>query len=194
METRYFIGPSELADRLRVRCDQRGLVGLRGLGTLFRQAEENEDQDFTPEKDIPKILADFGVFMNRTEVIELARHFDTGAVSLTELLDYFVPPLPENRKAWVTKAYNTFDPNGQGSIELAKIRRLSQRGPIGTRLAVPPNSPEVLFQKLIRYYDSQGENAIPKEEFFDYYRVTSANLESDREFIALIKNTWGVSF
>jgi Ca2+-binding EF-hand superfamily protein len=192
MDGRYFIGAAELATRLRARCDNRGITGLRGLGTLFRQAEENGDQELTVAKDIPKILSDFGVFMNKTEIMELSRHLETESVTLSDFLNYFIPPIPTTRQAWVTKAYSKFDPNGSGSIGLAVIRRLTLRGSVSTRLAAPPNSPEVLFQRLIRYYDGHRESVIPKEEFFDYYRQVSANFENDREFILLIQNTWSI--
>jgi Ca2+-binding EF-hand superfamily protein len=192
MDGRFFIGAADLATRLRTRCDHRGLTGLRGVGVLFRQAEENGDQELNVLTDIPKILSDFGVFMNKTEIVELGRHLEVESVTLSEFLNYFVLPIPTTRETWVTKAYNKFDANGSGSIGLAAIRRLSLRGSVSTRLAAPPNSPEVLFQKLIRYYEDKGEPAIPKEEFFDYYRLVSANFEVDREFILLIQNTWGI--
>jgi Ca2+-binding EF-hand superfamily protein len=195
MGERYFITPFDLSHRLRVRTESRGRVGLRGLGTLLRQSEDNGGQLFSVTQDIPKILSDFGVFMNKTEVSELARHLDlpgTGEVTLGDFIEYMIPAMPADREVWVVKSFEKFDPNHTNALELAKIRRLSQAGSVATRLAAKPNSPEVLFQNLIRYYEKDGASSIPREEFFDYYRMVSANTEPDFEFVSILKRTWGL--
>jgi Ca2+-binding EF-hand superfamily protein len=195
MGERYFITPLDLTQRLRTRIENRGLVGLRGLGTLLRQSEENGDQAFSIAKDIPKILGDFGVFMNRTEISELVRHLNsggTGEVSLLDFITYVIPALRPEREIWVAKAFDKFDPNHTNALELAKIRRLTLSGSVATRLAAKPNSPEVLFQHLIQYYEKDGSSSIPREDFFDYYRLLSANIEADHEFISILQSTWGV--
>jgi hypothetical protein len=98
------------------------------------------------------------------------------------------------RGTWVSQAYDKLDPSGTGAIELAKIRRFPPRGSASTRVAASPKSPEVLFQKLICSYESEGAPAIPKDEFFDYYREISAGFETEREFASLMRATWGVTF
>jgi Ca2+-binding EF-hand superfamily protein len=195
MGERYFITPFELSHRLRVRTESRGLVGLRGLGTLLRQSEDNGSQLFSIAQDIPKILSDFGVFVNKTEISELVRHLDvrgTGEVCLEDFIAYMTPAMPQARETWVVKSFEKFDPNHTNALELAKVRRLSQAGSVATRLAAKPNSPEVLFQNLIRYYEKDGASSIPREEFFDYYRLVSANTEADFEFVSILQSTWGV--
>jgi Ca2+-binding EF-hand superfamily protein len=196
MESRSFIAPPDLASRLRQRADRRGIIGLRGFGTLFRQEEENGDQTFSVSRDLPKILSDFGVFLNKTEIAELVRHLDTdatGEVSLIDFLAFVAPPLSPDRAAWVSKAFDRHDPGGSGSLELSKIRRLNSiHGSVVTRLAATQSSPEMLLYNLIRYYDQDGANSIPREEFVDFYRLVSARFEANREFIAAIRIIWAV--
>jgi hypothetical protein len=196
MEGRYFITPADLAARLRARSQQRGLVGLRGVGTLFRQAEEDGDQTFSLSQDIPKILSEFGVFMNKTEIVELVRHLDTygtGEVTLVDFLAFLAPPLTASRESWVAKAFSKHDPGGTGALELSRIRRLAaNRGSAVTRLAAARSSPEMLLQNFVRYHEEEGATSIPREAFFDYYRVAAAGFEEDREFISAVRSIWGV--
>lgn len=195
MEERFYITPEDLVRKLRTRAENRGLVGLRGMGTLYRQAEENGDQMFTVAEDIPKVLADFGVFMNKTEIAEMCRYFDAEEISLSEFVNWLAPPLSPEREEWVEKAFAKHDRQSVGSLDIRTIKTFSNMGSFGTaRLATRRGTPEAVFQNLVKYYEQECFTSIPREDFFDYYREVSANIATDREFIDLIKRTWEVGF
>ncbi|OHT01565.1 Calcyphosin-like protein [Tritrichomonas foetus] len=196
MEDRFFITPDDLSKRIRNKIEKRGLVGLRGLGTLYRQSEENPNQEFNLDVEVPKLLSDFGVFINHTEVVELKRilgkmKFDH--VNLIDLVDFITPRMNDARLGIIEKVYKLKDSENTGNLEIEKMRNISHfQTSAVTLLAAKQSSPEALFQNLIRLYEKEGASAIPRDDFFDYYRLVSANIESDHEFITMVKASWGI--
>lgn len=196
MQDRFFITPDDLSQRIREKIQSRGLVGLRGIGTLLRQSEENGNQMFDLEMDIPKIISDFGVFINHTEVIEMKRILgsDTdGQVSLIDFVNFLSPPMNEKRQKIVEHAFDQKDTDHSNNLSIDEIQNISHyQSSAVTLLAVRKSSPEALFQNLIKLYQKEGSDSIPREEFIDYYRIISAGIENDLEFINLVKTSWGV--
>lgn len=196
MQDRFFITPDDLSQRIREKIQSRGLVGLRGIGTLLRQSEENGNQMFDLEMDIPKIISDFGVFINHTEVIEMKRILgsDTdGQVSLIDFVNFLTPPMNEKRQKIVEHAFDQKDTDHSNNLSIDEIQNISHyQSSAVTLLAVRKSSPEALFQNLIKLYQKEGSDSIPREEFIDYYRIISAGIENDLEFINLVKTSWGV--
>ncbi|KAK8876332.1 hypothetical protein M9Y10_006530 [Tritrichomonas musculus] len=196
MQDRFFITPDDLSQRIREKIQSRGLIGLRGLGTLLRQSEENGSQTFDLEMDIPKILSDFGVFINRTEVVEMKRILgsDTyGQVSLIDFVNFLTPPMNLERQKIVERAFDQKDSDRSGSLSINEIQNISHyQSSAMTLLAVRKSSPEALFQNLIKLYQKEGSDSVPREEFIDYYRLISSGIQDDLEFINMVKSSWGV--
>lgn len=196
MEQRFFITPDDLSRRLRKKIERRGLVGLRGFGTLLRQSEENGSQIFDLNSELPKVLSDFGVFMNHTEVVEMKRILgsDTdGQVTLLDFVEFLAPELNETRKNIVEKAFTLKDTNNNGLLSIEEIRNISHyQSSAVTLLAVKQMSPEALFQNLIQVYEKEQTASIPKEEFLDYYRLISPEIANDFEFVTMVKTSWGI--
>lgn len=196
MQDRFFITPDDLSQRIREKIQSRGLIGLRGLGTLLRQSEENGSQTFDLEMDIPKILSDFGVFINRTEVVEMKRILgsDTdGQVSLIDFVNFLTPPMNLERQKIVERAFDQKDSDRSGSLSINEIQNISHyQSSAVTLLAVRKSSPEALFQNLIKLYQKEGSDSVPREEFIDYYRLISSGIQDDLEFINMVKSSWGV--
>jgi Ca2+-binding EF-hand superfamily protein len=117
-------------------------------------------------RDLPKILSDFRVSMNKTEIAELVRHFDTfgtGEVSLTDFLAFIATTLSRHRGTWVSKAFSEHDRSGNSSLELSEICRLNSiQGPVITRVVTAQSSSEMLLHNLVRYCQQDGANSIPK--------------------------------
>ena len=127
MQDRFFITPDDLSQRIREKIQSRGLIGLRGLGTLLRQSEENGSQTFDLEMDIPKILSDFGVFINRTEVVEMKRILgsDTyGQVSLIDFVNFLTPPMNLERQKIAERAFDQKDSDRSGSLSINEIQNI----------------------------------------------------------------------
>lgn len=196
MQDRFFITPDDLSQRIREKIQSRGLIGLRGLGTLLRQSEENGSQTFDLEMDIPKILSDFGVFINRTEVVEMKRILgsDTyGQVSLIDFVNFLTPPMNLERQKIVERAFDQKDSDRSGSLSINEIQNISHyQSSAMTLLAVRKSLPEALFQNLIKLYQKEGSDSVPREEFIDYYRLISSGIQDDLEFINMVKSSWGV--
>ena len=195
MEDRYFITPDDLKKRIIERIQSRGLIGLRGIGTLYRQCEEDPNQTFDISVEVPSILADFGVFLNKTEVVELKRHIGKmkTTISLSNLLSFITPPLNDQRTAILDRVFQVRDPDNAGKLDLENLRNVPHvQSSAVTTLATKKMSPEGLFFSLIRLYEQEGSQSIPRDEFFDYYRLISASIQSDREFVSLIKSSWAL--
>lgn len=194
---RVFSDMDMIMNRIREKITERGAVGIRGLGRLFRIADDNGDQKIDLKNELPKLLGDIGVLLNRTEINELARMLDRdgdGSVSFDEFIYYFAPPMNDVRKEWVNRAFDKMDRNGNGvlDVEDLKMAHPPQTQPIrpGQKLK---SSAETIFQNLCKSYDKDGDSTITREEFMDYYREQSPSIDTDEMFIQLICTGWGLT-
>jgi hypothetical protein len=93
---RQYIDLNSLMTRIRTRIVERGAVGIKGIGRLFRIADDNNDRVIDLVNELPKLMGDIGVILNKTELNELIRLLDrdgSGSISYDEFLYPMAPPL-----------------------------------------------------------------------------------------------------
>jgi Ca2+-binding EF-hand superfamily protein len=185
---------AKILERLREKTLQRGAVGIHGIGRLFRIADDNSDKAIDLKNELPKLIHDIGLQINKAEMDELILHFDknhNGFVDYEEFLGALAPPINEKRILWVNKAFDKLDADKSGVVTVKDIE-LVHNPKTSALIRVGKTSADQIFANMLRSYDTDAGGTITKEEFFDYYRQISASIDNDDYFITMIKGAWNL--
>jgi Ca2+-binding EF-hand superfamily protein len=189
---RKYIEINALMARIRQRIVERGAVGIKGLGRLFRIADDNVDGKIDLVNELPKLIGDIGVILNKTELNELIRLLDTdgsGEISYDEFLYQMAPPLNEERIKWINKAFDKLDVDGSGQVSIQDVQAV--HNPKSSELVrMGKTTANAIFANLLRSYDEDSDGLITRDEFIDYYREISPSIDNDEYFALMMKNAW----
>ena len=189
---RKYIELNTLMERIRERIVSRGAVGIKGIGRLFRIADDNNDKTIDLQNELPKLMNDIGIILNKTELQELIRLLDrdgSGTISYDEFLYQMAPPLNEERIKWINKAFDKLDIDGSGVVEIADLEAV--HNPEKSELVrLGKTNAKVIFTHLLRSYDDDSDGKITRDEFIDYYREISPSIDSDEYFAVMMQNAW----
>jgi Ca2+-binding EF-hand superfamily protein len=189
---RKYIDLNALMSRIRQRIVERGAVGIKGLGRLFRIADDNADSKIDLRNELPKLMGDIGVILNKTELNELIRLLDKngdGEISYDEFLFQMAPPLSEERIKWINKAFDKLDVDGSGQVAIQDVQAV--HNPKSSELVrMGKTTANAIFANLLRSYDEDGDGLITRDEFIDYYREISPSIDNDEYFALMMKNAW----
>jgi Ca2+-binding EF-hand superfamily protein len=189
---RKYIDLNALLARIRQRIVERGAIGIKGLGRLFRIADDNADNKIDLQNELPKLMGDIGVILNKTELNELVRLLDRdggGEISYDEFLYQMAPPLTEDRIYWINKAFDKLDVDGSGKVSIQDVQAI--HNPKSSELVrMGKTTANAIFANLLRSYDEDGDGLITRDEFIDYYREISPSIDNDEYFATMMKNAW----
>jgi Ca2+-binding EF-hand superfamily protein len=189
---RKYIDIDSLMARIRQRIVERGAVGIKGLGRLFRIADDNANGKIDLVNELPKLMGDIGVILNKTELNELIRLLDKsgdGEISYDEFLYQMAPPLSEERIKWINKAFDKLDVDGSGQVAIQDVQAV--HNPKSSELVrMGKTTANAIFANLLRSYDEDGDGLITRDEFIDYYREISPSIDNDEYFALMMKNAW----
>jgi Ca2+-binding EF-hand superfamily protein len=189
---REYIDLNSLMARIRTRIVERGAVGIKGLGRLFRIADDNNDRAIDLANELPKLMGDIGVILNKTELNELIRLLDRngdGTIDYEEFLYQMAPPLTEERIRWINKAFDKLDVDGSGQVSIQDLEAV--HNPKTSELVrMGKTTAKAIFANLLRSFDEDGDGLITREEFIDYYREISPSIDNDEYFALMMKNAW----
>ena len=189
---RKYIEMSDLMKRIRQRIVERGAIGIKGLGRLFKIADDNSDNTIDLKTELPKLMSDVGIILNKTEMSELIRLLDRsgdGKISYDEFLYQMAPPLSEERIKWINKAFDKLDVDGSGLVNIADLEAI--HNPKTSELVkMGKTTANQIFSNLLKSYDDDGDGMISRDEFIDYYREISPSIDNDDYFVLMMKNAW----
>jgi Ca2+-binding EF-hand superfamily protein len=185
---RVFIHLEAILTRIHAKIHERGAAGIAGLGRLFRIADDDGSRTIDVKGEFPKLLADIGVLLNRTELAELFRLLDRdgdGLITYEEFIYFLAPPLSPLRLGLVGEAFDYLDKNRSGVLEINDFREIHAQSRSPRKSAA-----EVIFANVIRCFDQDGGGQISRQEFIDYYREINPSIPDDEYFEALIRAAW----
>ena len=189
---REYIDLNSLMARIRQRIVERGAVGIKGIGRLFRIADDSADQMIDLNNELPKLMCDIGVILNKTELNELTRLLDRsgdGKISYDEFLYQMAPPLNEERIKWINKAFDKLDVDGSGQVSIEDLQAV--HNPKSSELVrMVKTTANAIFANLLQSYDDDGDGMITRDEFIDYYREISPSIDNDEYFALMMQNAW----
>ncbi|EAX99691.1 EF hand family protein [Trichomonas vaginalis G3] len=189
---RKYIDMNTLMTRIRQRIMERGAQGIRGIARLFLIADDNKDKKVDCKNELPKVMNDCGIILNKTELTELARLLDKngdGMVSYDEFLFQMAPPMNESRIAIVNQAFDKLDKDGSGKVTIADLEMA--HNPDNSELVrLGKTTAKAVFENLVASYSHDDDKTITREEFIDYYREISPSFDLDEAFIEMMKNAW----
>lgn len=189
---RKYIELNSLLERIRTRIVERGAVGVKGIGRLFRVADDNADKLIDLHTELPKLMNDIGVILNKTELTELERLLDRngdGNISYDEFLYQMAPPLSEERIKWINKAFDKLDVDGSGVVNIADIEAV--HNPKTSELVrMGKTTANQIFANMMASYDHDADGTITRDEFIDYYREISPSIDTDEYFAEMMKSAW----
>ena len=189
---RQYIELNSLMDRIRQRIVSRGAVGIKGIGRLFRIADDNGDWKIDLHNELPKLMNDIGVILNKTELTELERLLDRngdGTIDYEEFLFQMAPPMSEERIKWCNKAFDKLDHDGSGTVDIADLQAV--HNPDKSELVrMGKTTAQAIFANLLVSYDEDGDGKITRDEFINYYREISPSIDNDEYFALMMQNAW----
>jgi Ca2+-binding EF-hand superfamily protein len=189
---RQYINLNALLARIRTRIVERGAIGIKGLGRLFRIADDDSNHVIDLRSELPKLMGDIGVILNKTELNELSRLLDKngdGQITYDEFLYQMAPPLSEERVKWINKAFDKLDVDGSGQVSIQDVEAV--HNPKSSELVrMGKTTANAIFVNLLQSYDLDGDGRITREEFIDYYREISPSIDNDEYFATMMKNAW----
>ena len=191
---RQYITLNILMDRIRSRIVQKGIIGVKKVSNLLLSIEKKSTDLIDIKTDLPKLINDLGIIVNKTELIELGRLLDqnkTGKISFIDFALQIAPPMNEIRTMWIKKAFDKIDLKNEGRVKNEILSNLFNPDPNET-IKIGKISAKDIFKNLIETYDNDFDGFISREDFNDIYREISPSIKDDEEFINLIKNTWKI--
>ncbi|XP_076307568.1 calcyphosin-like protein [Tachypleus tridentatus] len=195
--TRKLAFTTDLVEKFKLLCLQRGSSGILGLGRVFRRMDDNASGDLSKDEFF-KGLKDSGLGngISPDEMEELFTRFDadgSGSIKYDEFLRTIRPKMSPARMKLVEKAYSKLDKTGDGQVTADDMKGVYN----------VKNHPEYLngqmtekqlFNKFLAKFEENGvvNGVVTKEEFLDYYNGVSASIDEDAYFDLMMRTCWKI--
>ncbi|XP_031567598.1 calcyphosin-2-like [Actinia tenebrosa] len=171
----------------------RAVKTLMGLGKHFRQLDQSGDgmldkQELLAALKTYRIQIPQQVFENLWHLLDVN---GDGALDYGEFVRGFIGEMNESRKAFVRKVFHRLDPNKSGVVELNTIKKFFTAKNHPRVVSGELKETEVASAFLDSFTNCEHKGEVTYAEFEDYYEGVSIVMDSDKEFIAMMKNCWG---
>ncbi|KAG8439698.1 hypothetical protein GDO86_005754 [Hymenochirus boettgeri] len=185
----------EIQDFMKEKLKNRGVRTLTGLGKYFRQLDKNGNGILQ--------RAEFEQAMKTFHLEVSEKIFESLWLMLDEnhegKLDYerftyaLVGEMNEYRKAFVRKAFMKLDHNKSGKVPMIDIRKFYCARKHPQVLAGNSTEEEILSAFLETLEDAcMNRKEVTYREFIDYYEGLSIGIQSNDDFVNILRNSWGV--
>ena len=181
---------AEVAAKIAEQLASRGGHMLGGLRRQFKIMDNAGDKRLDRD-DLKYGLTDFGVEIDADELTQFIEHADTqeadGKLTFDEFIVAIRGPMNEARQAVCDEAYNKFDVDGSGSVNIADIQAAYNTDHHPKVQSGEMTSDDVFAEFLGAFGDKDGDGAISQEEWYSYYNTISAGVDNDEEFELIIR-------
>ncbi|XP_076098666.1 calcyphosin-like [Mytilus galloprovincialis] len=182
-------------NELRAKCFERGAIGIHGISRTFRNMDVDHN-DFLSLTEFTDGLKKFGLTFPEKTVQELFTYIDkdcSGRILFDEFLQAIRPPMSQTRIAIINEAFAEFDKEtGDGVITLEDLRKdyIVENHPSYKRGFFTKD--QVLSEFLHVFEKETEDGKVTKEEFTNYYSAVGANIDTDEEFVKMMKTAWRI--
>ena len=182
-----FLDSERVIEIIHTKIQRSGYSGLLFLDKMVRFIEENIDKRIELKEELSDFLAEYGIFLNKTESNELSRNLDQTGDSIIDYSEFeslVLPRISETRLSAIKQYFNGIS-NGLSSISGSVFSKamLNRNKPM--MIAVKKTPESILTHDIVR--------VLGKAEFIDmnliilFFREFGRKIESDDDFIAVLK-------
>ncbi|CAD8140774.1 unnamed protein product [Paramecium pentaurelia] len=191
------INPQEQLDiiikKIKSYLNAKSQTTIRTLGKTFRGFESFDHKCRIDKDEFLIGLKQNGVILTKFQTDFLLNYLDRnrdGSIDVAEFL-YLIRGSPnENRLEVIVQAFKKFDKDNLGFIVADDFKGIfnAKNHPKVTRGELTEDQAYIEFLQYFKKGNQSGH--ITLNEWKEYYAAVSADIESDENFIALIKETW----
>lgn len=179
-------------ERLRLRCLQRGVNGIKGIARIFRNMDDNLDRKLNREE-LEKGCTEFGLEMESSELDDVFQQLDrndNGSIEFDEFLVSLRPPMSKSRLDLIDAAFHKMDKTGDGVITVDDLKGVYNVR-MNPKFINGELTEDQLFHEFLNSFDSDNKDGkVTKEEFLNYYAGVSASVDTDAYFDLMMRKCW----
>lgn len=192
------------AQMLKFMRDKLFQKGLRNFFTFIfyiKQLSSIENSKLDIDS-FGKILTDFKLPFNSTEVLRLFKMFDpsnSNLINYYEFISVMCGEMNSYRKQLITKIFSSMKLNEKNLAELSEIR--SKFVPLkhpevktGKRLDNDVRNEFTDTMDMFLQFKGKDKNSISYEDFINYYDIISSSIEDDQHFDLIVRSIWAPCF
>ena len=174
---------------------ERSKGSFRGLRKAFQIMDDGRDLKLDRE-DLKWGLYDIGVSLDDDQFDSLMNIFDKnrdGLVSLTEFLTTIRGEMNDGRLRLVRMAFDLLDKDGSGKItkeDLVDAYDFSKNPEVASG---EMSYDDAAMGFLSNFERGSVDGVVTYEEFVEYYRDISAEIDDDEYWELMIRNAWHIS-
>lgn len=150
-----------------------------------------------------KAICDFRISISPEEARHLFDLFDINGdemISYDELMRSVVGEMNTNRKAFVKRAFEKLDRNGNGVVELDDIKTF-YNAKLHPDVKTGKKTEDEVLSEFIDTFElhhsiknpSDKDRKITMKEFNEYYNNVSASIDNDQYFELMMTNAWNLN-
>jgi Ca2+-binding EF-hand superfamily protein len=145
-------------------------------------------------KEFAKGLHDYGVDLPKEEIQELFNTIDkdnSGKIDFDEFLVALRPPMNNNRRQLVIKAFKKLDKTGDGIITTEDLKGVYNVSRHKKFISGEWTEDQCLMEFLDSFQGpNEKDDKVTEDEFFNYYSGVSASIDGDAYFDLMMRNAW----
>lgn len=184
-----------LLERIRGKCTEKNIHGIRALAHVFRVMDTDFNQALCL-REFRSGLVKFELDFGKDELVTLFKHFDkdkNGQIDFREFLHELRPPMSASRVSVIQEAFNKLDCSGDGFITMDDLtdeyRENAHKHP---KYQSGEWDEKEVFRSFLEGFETPGEKdgIVTKDEFMNYYAAVSSTVVDDQYFDLMMRSCW----